>query len=137
MLNTNIINKNPKLLSPLTLAFLGDAVFEVLVREDIVLQNGSMPPNSLHKQSVTLVNAASQAKAVKFILQNLNQDELQIYKRGRNADSATVPKHCSAADYHSATGLECLFGYLYLLGENKRLNELFTLIKGADQHAKN
>lgn len=113
--------------SPLTLAFLGDAVFGLLVREALV-KAANRPVDKLHKLSVQSVNAAAQAKAAKKLLPMLSEEELAVLKRGRNAHSGHTPKNQSEGDYHYATGLESLFGWLYLKDENERLRELFGVI---------
>lgn len=113
--------------SPLTLAFLGDAVYEQLVREKIVL-TANMPVGRLHKEAVERVRAAYQSKAVDVILPMLTEDEENIMKRGRNATSNTVPKSSNPVEYRRATGLEALFGYLYLLGNSERIVEIFNTI---------
>lgn len=113
--------------SPLTLAFLGDAVYEKLVREKIVLTS-NMPVGKLHKEAVEKVRASFQSKAVDIITPMLSEDELTIMKRGRNATSNTVPKSSNPIEYRRATSLETLFGYLDLLGEKDRINELFNAI---------
>ncbi|SDN40646.1 Mini-ribonuclease 3 [Acetanaerobacterium elongatum] len=118
---------NPKLKSPLALAFLGDAVYELLVREHLS-QQGSMPAHALHVLAVRLVRASAQAHATELIAGVLTEEETAILKRGRNANSTTVPKNANPADYRMATGLEALFGYLYLKGEQQRINELFKII---------
>jgi Uncharacterized protein conserved in bacteria len=117
----------PKLLSPLTLAFVGDCVFELFVRERLVCQ-GNCPVNSLHKKSVAQVCCSAQAAAAQKIIPILEPDEEEVYKRGRNAHTNHVPKNASPADYHAATAFEALFGYLYLSGKIERLRELFTLM---------
>ena len=101
--------------SPMALAFLGDSVYEVMVRE-YLLRQANQPAAKLHDQKVQLVCAAFQAAA-----------EAGVYKRGRNANN-TVPRHTSAQDYHRATGLESLFGYLHLTGAGERLEELFEIV---------
>ena len=116
-------NENPRLLSPLTLAYIGDAVFELFVRERVVGQ-GNAPVNKLHKKTVDHVSAKSQSKAVEKIIDSLSEQELAVYKRGRNAE-CNVPKSSTPAEYHRSTGLEALFGYLYLKRDYERLNELF------------
>lgn len=113
--------------SPLTLAFLGDAVYEQLVREKIVL-TANMPVGRLHKEAVERVRAAYQSRAVDVILPMLTEDEENIMKRGRNATSNTVPKSSNPVEYRRATGLEALFGYLYLLGNSERIVEIFDTI---------
>lgn len=127
---------NPKLLSPLTLAFLGDAVFELMVRERLAA-DGSMPANALHRKAVGKVCAGAQAQGYLYLEEILTEEEAGILKRGRNAHSATVPKNASPADYRRATGLEALFGYLYLKGELGRLTELYNYIetrRGEESH---
>jgi ribonuclease-3 family protein len=124
---TNIEKHKVNEYSPLTLAFLGDAVYEQLVREKIVL-TANMPVGRLHKEAVERVRAAYQSRAVDVVLPMLTEDEEQIMKRGRNATSNTVPKSSNPAEYRRATGLEALFGYLYLLGEQDRIIEVFNVI---------
>ncbi len=119
-------NCNPKLLSPLTLAFIGDGVYGLLVRERLVLVN--RPVGTLHKKSVELVNAHAQALAMQSIMDKLTEDEIAIYKRGRNANSVRHPKNSDLTEYRMATGLEALFGYLYLSNNHSRLYELFNMI---------
>lgn len=87
---------------------------------------GNIPPEQLHTKALLFVQATEQSKAVENILPVLSEEELEIYKRGRNAKSR-VPKSASVADYRRATGLECLFGYLYLSGEQGRMRELFDI----------
>lgn len=116
-----------KTLSPLTLAYIGDGVYELMMRKKLIL-SGNCQPGKLHQCATGMVNAASQAKGAKIILPLLTPQEETVYKRGRNAHPGHVPKSSSVGDYHSATGLECLFGYLYLDNQEKRLNELFDII---------
>lgn len=123
------INKNVdfKTLSPLALAFVGDCVYEIFVRERLLCE-GNCPANKLHKKSVEKVCCQAQAMAVEKILPILTEDELAIFKRGRNAHTNNIPKNATYAEYHKATGLETLFGYLYLKGDISRLKEVFSLI---------
>lgn len=116
--------------SPLALAFLGDSVYEILVREYLV-REANRPAAKLHEQKIQLVCAAFQAQAIDRLIPLLTEEETAVYKRGRNANN-TVPRHTSAQDYHKATGLEALFGYLHLLGEQARLEELFAVIFPAE-----
>ena len=118
---------HPKQLSPLTLAFLGDAVFELLVRERFVT-NGNPPVAKLQKKTIAVVCASAQSRAI-FLLEGLlSEEETDIYKRGRNANGHHVPKNADPVEYRRATGLEALFGYLYLKGEQARIRFLFDHI---------
>ncbi|MBR5485942.1 MAG: ribonuclease III [Oscillospiraceae bacterium] len=121
-------NNNPKLLSPLTLAFIGDGVYELLVRERLVA-GGSMPVGKLHSLAVQQVRASCQSKAYFIIENQLTEEELSVMKRGRNASGVHPPKNSDPAEYRRATGLEALFGFLYLKGEISRLNSLFDFIQ--------
>lgn len=118
--------QNPKLLSPSTLAFVGDAVYGVMVRSR--LAEIERPVGELHKRSVEYVNANAQSDAFELIKNELTEEEMSIYKRGRNNHVGQVPKNATSGVYHSATGVEALFGFLYLKGETERLNMLFSLI---------
>ena len=113
--------------SPLTLAFLGDSVYDTLVREHL-LRQANMPVAKLPSAKIKLVCAEFQSKAYDLVAEKLSDHELAVLKRGRNATGNTVPKHADAAEYRRATALECLFGYLYLTGGNERIRELFELI---------
>jgi len=114
--------------SPLTLAYIGDAVFEILVRTHVLDQNGNMQAAKLHKKSAAMVNATAQSEAYFKIQDHLSEDELDVLKRGRNARSFTMAKNASVSDYRHATGVEALFGYLYLAGNHKRITQLFNII---------
>ncbi len=118
---------NVNMLNPATLAFVGDAVYGLFVRTE--LARVSRPSGELHRLSVKLVNAVSQAKAFEIISPLLTEKELAVFKRGRNLHTSTTPKSATNAQYHTATGLEALFGYLYLSGEVDRCAELFGIIK--------
>ena len=131
MLTTESLNNEKvdiRLYSPQALAFLGDAVYEILVRERIV-HRANMPVNKLHLQAVEQVRASYQSKAYAVVEPVLTEDELAALKRGRNISSIKPPKNGTMQDYRRATGLECLFGYLYLKGEIQRINELFLMIE--------
>lgn len=119
--------------SPLTLAYIGDAVFDMVIRT-LVVRKGNCPPNKLHKRASALVNASSQAQMIERILPDLTDEEEQIYKRGRNAKAYTKAKNATVLDYRKATGLESLMGYLYLKGDTKRAIDLVKL--GLDRGAK-
>lgn len=117
---------NPNLLSPSTLAFMGDAVYGIMVRSHLCETN--RPAGDLHKLSVKIVNANAQAEAFKLIEPMLTENEISVFKRGRNLHTSSVPKNSSLAQYHAATGLETLFGFLYLSDQTDRINELFKVI---------
>ncbi len=117
--------------SPLSLAFLGDSVYDTLVRE-YLLQKANMPVAKLHSAKIKLVCAEFQSKAYDVISEALSEHELSVLKRGRNATGNTVPKHADAVEYRRATALECLFGYLYIVGKNERVRELFEIIINSD-----
>lgn len=116
--------QNPKLLSPLTLAFVGDGVYELLVRKKIV-ETGNMPPKKLNARKVKMVRASAQAAVYDGLEPLLEEEEREVLKRGRNAHTGSVPKNAQMADYHKATGVEALFGFLYLKGDWERLYFLF------------
>lgn len=118
---------SPDLLSPLDLAFVGDTVFDLLVREQLV-SDGSKPVKKLHALAVERVRAGAQAKAVEAFFPVLTEEEQDVFKRGRNAKVGGIPKNATAGEYHAATGLEALFGWLYLKGRGARIAELFDLI---------
>ncbi len=114
-------------LSPLTLAFVGDTVFDLLIRSELVCE-ANRPVNVLHTMASKKVCAAAQAESMRKILPVLTEDETAVFKRGRNAHTGGIPKHASSADYHYATGLESLFGWLYLRGETERIKELYAIM---------
>ncbi|MBP3539370.1 MAG: ribonuclease III [Oscillospiraceae bacterium] len=116
-------------ISMLGLAHIGDGVYELLVRTMLCTQ-GHSAVQQLHKLTVAQVNAPAQAAAVKKILPGLSDEELAVYKRGRNAKVNSIPQKASEAEYHAATGLEALFGWLYLRGRRDRISELFAMIMG-------
>lgn len=118
---------SPKQLSPLTLAFVGDGVYELLVREYLV-SLGNCPVKKLNSRKVELVRCQAQAQALERLWPRLTGEEQEVALRGRNAHVGHVPKNANVADYHGATALEALFGYLYLGGEVSRLRELFGLV---------
>ena len=120
----------PEGLSPLTLAFMGDAVYEQLVRRELICQSGSMPAHALHNRAVELVRCSAQARAYRYLTGSgiLDEKEEAVLRRGRNNSSAKCPKNADYMDYRMATGVEALFGYLFLAGEGERLEELFRKI---------
>ena len=114
-------------LSSLGLAHLGDSVYEIMVRSWLCL-HGTAKAKDLHRATVRYVAAPAQAKRVTRILPVLTQEEQDVFRRGRNTAPPSVPKAGSRGEYQTATGLEALFGWLYLQGQTQRLNELFTLM---------
>ncbi|WP_304509407.1 Mini-ribonuclease 3 [Anaerotignum sp.] len=116
---------DPKGISPLVLAYIGDAVYEMFVRLT-VLTDGNAPVNRLHKKARDLVNAKAQAEMYFRFAKELTEEEAAVFRRGRNAKSFTTPKNADLMDYRHATGLEALFGYLYLKGEKQRAINLFS-----------
>lgn len=118
---------NAKQLSPLNLAFIGDCIYEILVREMLVT-NANRPVNDLHKESVKFVSAKAQTEAFEKIKEILTEEETAIYKRGRNAKVGHSPKSATEGEYHCATGVEALFGYLYLTEQTDRIKEIFSKI---------
>jgi len=116
---------------PAALAFLGDGVFELMVRERLMSSaRGGMRANTLHTLAVERVNAQSQAAAYHALEQACSTEEADILRRGRNANTAKAPKNISVEQYRKATGIEALFGWLYLRGETARLRELFDIVWG-------
>lgn len=113
--------------SPLTLAYIGDAIYDLVIRT-IVVERGNTSANNLHKKTVRYVNAVTQAQMIEALREELSEEERTIYKRGRNAKSYTTAKNASVIDYRKATGFEALCGYLYLTGRQERM---LTLIRTA------
>ena len=111
----------------LTLAHIGDGVYELLARSAVVARGG-LKVVEAHRQTVALVAAPAQAKAMEAILPHLTEEERSAFTRGRNAKPHSTPKHCSLREYALATGLETLFGALYLMGQTERLNYLFQTV---------
>lgn len=124
MFNQNTDLKN---ISPLTYAFVGDSVYELLVR-DYVVSLGNAPLKKLNSTKVEYVRCEFQAAAVSKLLPYFTEDENNVFLRGRNAHVGHVPKNSTTADYHLATALECVFGYLYLKSDTERIQELFSKI---------
>lgn len=109
--------------SPLALAYLGDAVYELLIRT-LVMSAGNAPVNTLNRRASSLSKAASQSDMAGCLTEHFTEEELSVYKRGRNAHSYTKAKNATVGDYRRATGLEAVFGFLYLRGEIDRITEL-------------
>ena len=117
-------------ISNLGLAHMGDCVFEILCRGYLCAKGGKTVGN-LHKDTINMVKASSQAKFVDKLLPLLPEEELAYYRRGKNSHVHAVPKSATPAEYAKATGLEALFGALYLLGRTERINELFKTVMEA------
>ena len=113
--------------SPVELAFVGDAVYELMVREYISLHHDA-PAGKLHSMCVEYVRAEAQVKAFEKIQNVLTEDELDFVRKGRNTNKVTASKNAEPAAYRIATGVETMFGYLYLTGSNDRIRELFNMI---------
>ena len=111
--------------SPLALAYIGDAVYELAIRT-LVMNRGNMQVNKMHKKTANLVKADAQARLYLLLEEELTHAEKAAYRRGRNAKSFTMPKHATMKDYRMATGFEALVGYLYLQKEYERMNALIA-----------
>ena len=123
----NLTDREIGSISNLGLAHMGDCVFEILCRGWLCARGGKNVGN-LHRDTIQMVKASSQAKFVDKLLPLLTEEELAYYRRGKNAHVHAVPKSCTPAEYAKATGLEALFGALYLAGKTDRLNELFKAV---------
>ena len=112
--------------SPLTLAYIGDAIYDLLIRT-LLVEKGNTQVNKLHKRASSLVKAEKQSQMIEILELHFTKEEEQIYKRGRNAKSFTSAKNASIADYRRATGFEAVIGYLYLTGKYHRMIDLVKL----------
>lgn len=121
-------------ISPLCFAYIGDAVYELYIRT-MLAKDGNIPVSKLHKAAIHFVKAKAQSDTIHFLEPYLTEEEIKIYKRGRNAKSPTSAKNADIIDYRHATGFEALIGYLYLKKDFKRLDEI--LKKCFEQHAEN
>jgi ribonuclease III family protein len=121
----NLPEADIKTLSPLTLAFIGDSIYDLIIRTTVV-EGGNAPVNKLHKRASKLVQATSQADLYHLIKDSLTEEETAVFKRGRNAKSFTTAKNAGVVEYRTATGLEALIGYLYL---TDRMNRIMELLK--------
>ncbi len=118
--------KEARLLNPLQLALVGDGVYELFIRNYILSENIELTAHKIHVKAIGYVKAKSQSAIMHEIEDKLTEDESYIFKRGRNAKSATVPKNADVRDYRMATGFEALVGYLYLTGDTERLEFIFN-----------
>ena len=123
----NLEKKDIDAISNLGLAHMGDCVFEILCRGYLCAKGGKNVGN-LHRDTINMVKASAQAQFVDKLLPLLTEEEVAYYRRGKNSHVHAVPKSCSPAEYAKATGLEALFGALYLAGKTERLNELFKTV---------
>ena len=130
-LNIRMDRQEIAAVSNLGLAHIGDCVYELLVRSYIVC-HGKQTNQGLHFATVQYVSAPAQARAMEKILPHLTEEESTVYRRGRNTRVNSVPKNANIGDYHAATGLECLFGWLYLNAMHERINELFEIVMEND-----
>ncbi len=121
----NNTTADPHTLGSLALAFIGDTIFDLLARGAVVSE-GNFPVNIMHRKAKAIVNATAQSKMYSVIEDMLDEEELAVMKRGRNAKSHTSAKNQSIVDYRRATGVEALFGYLYLLERYDRIEELYN-----------
>lgn len=122
--------ENPLLLPPLTLAYLGDSIYEAFVRERM-LDRGIVKVNDLHRASMKYVRATAQAEILASLMETLTEQEQDVVRRGRNAKGHAAPKSAEAADYSASTGFEALVGYLHLAGREERLG---ALLEAAARH---
>ena len=136
LLKGNFTKQDARNLNPLVLAFVGDAIYEIFVRAFIVSKNREMNVHKLHVKAISFVKAKNQSDLMKALMDELTEEEINIYKRGRNAKSGTVPKNAVVGDYRSATGFEALFGYLYLTEQMDRVNYFFEKIAQIKMGAK-
>ena len=125
VIHGHVVDKNVLMqYSPLVLAYMGDAVYEVFIRTQLVVGSGSISVNTLHHKSTGFVKARAQSETLRKIADLLTPEEKDIVRRGRNAKSNTIPKNTDIEEYKHATGFETLIGYLYLSGETGRLLEI-------------
>ena len=126
--------RNPKQAGPLALAYIGDTLYDLFVRTSLICGQ-DLTAHGMHLAAAKKVCAAAQAAAAHRLMPQLTEDELSVYRRGRNAHMGTVAKNASIADYRAATGLEALIGYLYLDGQDQRLIQLMTIALEESVHA--
>jgi len=122
-------NKTAKTMNPQVLAFVGDAVYSLYIRHWIVLTDNSKVKD-LHSHVTNFVKASGQSNFIEKLLPLFNEDEMSVFKRGRNYKTISTAKNASVIDYKRATGLEAVFGYLYLSGQRDRLNEILSMSIG-------
>lgn len=128
--------KEARLLNPLQLALVGDGVYELFIRNSILSNNLELSAHKMHVKAIGYVKAKSQSAIMHEVEDKLTENESYIFKRGRNAKSATVPKNADVRDYRMATGFEALVGYLYLIGDTERLEFIFNTALSIDLQQK-
>ena len=121
-----LVEQDIRTYSPLTLAYIGDAIFELVVRT-VLVERKNTQAEKLHKAATQIVKAETQARMIEALKESLTPEEMSAYKRGRNAKAVTRAKNATMADYRKATGFEALMGYLYLKGDMERMIELIHL----------
>lgn len=117
-------------MNPLVLAFIGDAIYEIFIRTYLVHRNRDMSVHKLHVKAIEFVKAHAQSEFIKKLEQELNEEEVYFFKRGRNSKSGTIPKNADVQEYRAATGFETLIGFLYITEQDERLNYLLEMIIG-------
>ncbi|MCB2290321.1 Mini-ribonuclease 3 [Clostridium sp. CS001] len=128
ILKNKFTTEQAKQLNPLVLALVGDAIYEVFIRAYLVEKNRNMNAHKIHVKAVEHVKAHAQSEYMKFIIEDLSEEELSIFKRARNSKSGTTPKNADLNEYKWATGFEALVGFLYLSEKDERLNCIFEKI---------
>lgn len=134
MLKDRFTAQEARQLNPLVLAFIGDAIYEVFIRTYLVDQNRDMSVHKLHVKAISFVKAHAQSEFIKILEEKLTEEELSIFKRGRNSKSGTIPKNADLQEYKAATGFEALLGYLYVTEQTERLNYFFGFIIESKQN---
>lgn len=124
--NREFTKDEARRLNPLQLALIGDGAYELFIRDYIISNNTELSAHKIHREAINYVKAKSQSDIMHRIEDLLTEEESYIYKRGRNAKSATVPKNADVRDYRMATGFEALVGYLYLINDIERLEFVFN-----------
>ncbi len=120
--------RDVKMMSPLTWAYMGDCVYELYVRQELINKT-NLKPNKLHIEAINYVKASKQAEILKKIMDKLSEEEQDIIRRGRNTENHHLPKNASVEDYMYSTAFEALIGYLYLSKQDERLKEILGLIE--------
>jgi ribonuclease-3 family protein len=123
------LKRKPNEIPPLTLAYIGDAVQELYVRHHLIA-SGEVKPQKLQQAAIQYVSAAAQAHAIRMIMDQLTEEEIAVYKRGRNAKTTSISRRADVGQYRQGTGLEALLGYLYLMGRADRLQEIMQMLIG-------